>query len=196
MQLSWLPVREDWDTALRHAGAAPLPEMAGLLRELATSRMDFAQVVKLDRTFQRLLAAGKGDLAGLEAVKLAVLGSATTSHLVSGIRIAGLRRGLAIEVYEAPYGMYRQELTDAHSGLHAFRPDVLLIALDAHHVAAAEGSTPEAALDLMRSCWEQARGAFHCQILQQTILPVFADVLGNNESRLPHSACCRSGADQ
>jgi FkbH-like protein len=39
----------------------------------------------------------------------------------------------------------------------------------------------------MRSCWKQAGEAFPCQILQQTILPVFAELMGNNESRLPHS---------
>jgi FkbH-like protein len=187
VQLSWLPVREDWDTALRQVADAPYAEQAGLFRGLAASRMDFAQVVKLDRIFQRALDAGNGFISGLERIRLALLGSATTSHLLSGIRVAGLRHGFAIEIYEAAYGMYRQELTDADSGLQAFRPDVLLLALDAHHVAAAEGSTPEAALDLMRSCWKQAREAFHCQILQQTILPVFAELMGNNESRLPHS---------
>jgi FkbH-like protein len=187
VQLRWLPVHEDWDAALRSVAAVPSPEQAALLRELATSRMDFAQVGKLDRTVQRALLAAGGKLIGLEPVRLALLGSATTSHLVPGIRVAGLRRGLAIEVYETPYGMYRHELTDVHSGLHAFQPDVLLLALDAHHLAAAEGSTAEAAIDLMRSCWSQASAAFQCQVLQQTVLPVFPDLLGNNESRLPHS---------
>jgi FkbH-like protein len=158
-----------------------------MLRDLANSRMDFAQVIKLDRTLERVLREAGGRLPGLEAVRLAILGSATTSHLVPGIRVAGLRRGLAIEVYEAPYGMYRQELTDVHSGLYGFSPDAILFSLDAHHVAAATGATAEAAVDLMRTCWAQVQEAFRCQILQQTIMPVFQELLGNNEARLPHS---------
>ncbi len=186
MHLSWLPVHEDWNQALRRAADAPSTEQAGLLREHANCRLEFAQLVQLDRKVQRALASSAG-LPGLEPVRLAVLGSATTAHLVAGIRVAGLRRGLAIEVYEGPYGMYRQELADRHSGLHAFRPEVVLLTLDARHVAAAGASTPEAAVELMRSCWKQAREAFCCQVLQQTVLPVLADLMGNNESRLPQS---------
>jgi FkbH-like protein len=186
VHLSWLREHDDWEAARQRIGGSEPSEQASLLRDLANSRMDFAQVIKLGRALDRALAAAGGALPGVQGVRLAILGSATTSHLVPGIRVAGLRRGLAIEVYEAPYGMYWQELTDPDSGLFAFRPEALLLALDAHHVAGAAGSTAEGALDLMRRCWGQAREAFHCQILQQTVLPVFPDLLGNNESRLPY----------
>jgi FkbH-like protein len=201
VQLNWLPACGDWDERLLAAKALDVAEhtceVAGTLRELATCRLDFAQMGRLDRVLQRALAAGSATQAGrlprLEPVRLAILGSATTSHLPPGIRVAGLRRGLAIEVYEGPYGMYWQELmgsnhgTGASSGLQAFRPDVVLLALDARHVAAAEGSTAEAALDLMRACWRKAKASFHCTVLQQTLLPVFPELMGNNEARLPHS---------
>lgn len=185
MQLNWLVAREDWDEELRSAKALPAIESAAALRDLATSQMEFAQVGKLDKSLQRALAANSNNLPGLEPVKLAILGSATISHLPPAIRVAGLRRGMAIKVYEASYGMYWQELMDQSSGLYAFRPDVVLLALDARHAAALE--TPEAVLDTMRSCWTQAKASFNCQILQQTLLPVFPDLMGNNESRLPHS---------
>jgi FkbH-like protein len=191
VQLNWLPVCEDWDERLHAAkrldGTEPLAKLAAELRELATSRMEFAQMGKLDRVLQRAIALNGGGLPGLEPVRLAVLGSATTSHLPPGIRVAGLRRGLAIEVYEAPYGMYRQELMDAGSGLHAFRPEVVLLALDARHLAAANGATAEAALELMRACWQKAQASFGCMLLQQTVLPVFPDLMGDNETRLRHS---------
>jgi FkbH-like protein len=188
VHLSWLRVHEDWEAARQRVGGSALADRGGVLRELANTRMDFAQVIKLDRTLERALAASDGAIPGLQTVRLGILSSATTSHLVPGIRVAGLRRGLVIKVYEAPYGMYRQELMNGQSGLYAFGPDAVLFAFDAHHAAAAKGSTAQAALDLMRCCWSQVRGAFHCQILQQTILPVFPDVLGNNECRLPHSS--------
>jgi len=183
VQLNWLPPREDWDEAARAAKLLPPESVGAVLRELAASRMDFAQVVKLDRMLQRGLADGA--IQGLEPVRLAVLGSATTAHLVPGIRVAGLRRGLAIEVYEAAYGMYRQELMDRQSGLWGFQPEVVLLALDARHLAGGDGA--EAAVEMMRGCWTQARDAFECQVLQQSVLPVFAPLLGNNEARLPRS---------
>jgi FkbH-like protein len=192
VHLNWLPARDGWDETLQFAKRLHVvrdgAELAAALRELATSRMEFAQMGKLDRTLQRVLAASGGGLPGLEPVRLAILGSATTSHLPSAIRVAGLRRGLAIEIYEAPYGMYWQQLMDPDSGLHPFRPQVVLLALDARHLAAAEESTPAAALDLMRACWQRAKERFACTVLQQTVLPVFPDLMGNNEARLPHSA--------
>jgi FkbH-like protein len=149
--------------------------------------MEVSQLSKLDRVFTRALTANGGRLPGLESVRLAILGSATTSHLPAGIRVAGLRYGLAIEIYEAPYGMYWQELMDASSELHSFRPEVLLLALDARHLAGARGATADVATDLMKACWRQARSSFSCQVLQQTVLPVFPRLMGNNEARMGHS---------
>jgi FkbH-like protein len=187
MQLNWLPPRENWDALVRSVKELSPAELAPVLRELATSRMDFTQMGKLDRALVRAVAACGGEIPGLERVKLAVLGSATTSHLPPGIRVAGLRRGLQIDVYEGPYGMYWQELIDPASGLHAFHPEVVLLALDARHLAGAEGSSEAAAMELMRSCWRQARAQFQCQVLQQTVIPVFPCLLGDNEERLAQS---------
>ena len=129
MQLSWLPPREDWDGALRSVKSLPAVEGGVLLAELAKSRMEFAQVVRLDKTWRKVREAGGGELAGFERVRVAMLGSATTGHLAAGIRVAGLRRGLDLEIYEAPYGTYRQELADAGSRLHGFQPEVVLFCL-------------------------------------------------------------------
>ncbi|MBB5063185.1 HAD-IIIC family phosphatase [Granulicella mallensis] len=185
MQLNWLPLREDWDAQLRAAKILPPTDQAARLGELAGSRMEFSQVVRLDRTVQRLLACSDGELPGFERVRLAILGSATTAQLVPGIRVAGLRRRLNIEIYETPYGMYPQELVDTASGLHQFRPEVVLFAFDARHLAGLQCA--RTALETMQCCWRQAKENFACQVLQQTAMPVFPNLMGNNEERLPHS---------
>ncbi len=185
MHANWLPIREDWQEGLRSLDGAGPAAAAETLRALATSRLEFAQVARLDRALQRALAEHGGVLPGLEPVRLAVLGSATTSHLPPGLRVAGLRHGLALEVYEAPYGMYWQELMDPASGVHGFRPQALLLALDARHVAAL--GTAEAAVETMRSCWLRARAELGCQVIQQTVLPVLPELMGNNEARLDHA---------
>jgi hypothetical protein len=43
-------------------------------------------------------------------------------HLIVGIRVAGLRRWIVVEVYSGVYGQLRQELADPVSGLHQFQP--------------------------------------------------------------------------
>jgi FkbH-like protein len=186
MQFNWLPLREDFDDALREVKTLPAADAARRLRELATTRLDLTQTAKLDRA---LLNAQKshGTLPGLEPLRLAILGSATTSHLPPGIRVAGLRRGLAIEVYEAPYGMYYQELNSPDSALHTFNPQAIRLALDARHLAASEGATADAALDLLQSCWRKARSTFHCQVIQQAVMPVLPTLMGSNEDRMPSS---------
>jgi len=194
MHLQWLPAREDWDSQLRSVKDLPPAEAAARLADLANSRLQFPQVVRLDRTWQRLLEQTQSETPAFEHVRLALLGSATTAHLAPGIRVAGLRRGLNIEIYEAPYGTYRQELADAASRLHQFEPTVILFSFDARHLAGAPGATPQAAIDLMRACWRQAHADFRCQIIQQTVLPVFPNLLGNNEDRLPSSPAANVAA--
>jgi len=185
VQANWLPIRDDWQQNLQSIKDLDAAAASALLRDLATMRLDFGQFTKLDRALQRTLAAHGGKLPGLEPVKVAILASATTSHLPSGLRIAGLRRGFAVEVYEADYGMYLQELMDSSSGLDAFRPQTVLIALDARHVAAL--GQPENALQMFRSLWRQAKANLGCQVIQQTVMPVLPELMGNNEPRLERS---------
>src|SRR3954452_3929821 len=45
--------------------------------------------------------------------RVAVLGSSTTSQLASLLPLGSARAGLLAEVYEAPYGQYRQQILDA-----------------------------------------------------------------------------------
>jgi FkbH-like protein len=62
------------------------------------------------------------------AVRLAIAGSYTTSQLGPLLRLAALRRGIAVELYETGFDLYVQEVLDPRSGLHAFGPDYVLFA--------------------------------------------------------------------
>jgi len=118
------------------------------------------------------------------------------SHLIPAIRVAFMRRGIWAEIYTNPFGQYLQDLMDAGSALHAFKPNVVLFAFDARHAlgranaardAAAADRAVEDAADQCAHVWDMARQAFACPIIQQTILPLFPALLGNNEHRLPGS---------
>ncbi|WP_263413013.1 HAD-IIIC family phosphatase [Terriglobus aquaticus] len=160
---------------------------ASTFQQLANTRMDFVRAGRLDKAVQRYRSA-HGNLPGLPVVRLALLGSSTLGHLHAGVRVGALRHGVLVDVYENAFGMYRQEAADVSSGLHAFRPDVVCLALDAHHVAASggEGRAEQVLADL-RELWRAVKEMLGCVVVQQTVLPVHWPVMGNQESRLPQS---------
>lgn len=191
LQLEWLPHDPDWATILSQSRKQEPPEAFPTLMRLANRRIDFIQTARLDRAVQQLADYGRVTLSAAQPVRLALLGSSTLTHLIPGIRVGALRRGLWVDVYEGAYGMYRRELHEPSSPLHAFRPDVLLLALDAHHLGGVADSSVEEILDGLSGCWKLARESLGCTVLQQTALPVFPAILGNNERRYANSPLAR-----
>jgi len=188
--LTWLPDLPDWRGLLKQAEAGG-PDAWVTLLTVARSRLDFLRTNRVDA----VLAAQPASAFMGKPVRLAILGSCTLKQLHAGIRVAALRRELGVTIYEADFGQYWQELTDPSSGLHAFQPNTLLFALDAHHLAAgvhAGMSAGEAdaalsdVLDRIRECWRHA-AKFGGQVIHQTPLPVYPSLLGSNENRLAGS---------
>jgi FkbH-like protein len=189
VQLHWLstPPATWGETLGELRNAASGPDTWTSLSRLANYNIDFAQTLRLDRVLLRHFPSGPAALT-TKPIKLAVMASSTTGHLIPGIRAGALRRGIWTQVYEGGYGQYWQELTDASSDLHAFRPETLLLAFDAHHLFGASSSTVASALQTAASCWKIARQSFGCTVIQQSILPVLPPLLGNNEHKLPESS--------
>ncbi len=183
LDLFWLPEIPAWRESLDAARQLP-PKLAfPEFQRLANSRMDFVRAGQLDKAVQRFLAQ-HGDAAALPTVRLALLGSSTFSHLLPGIRLGALRRGFLVDVYTGPYGLYRQELADFHSGLYNFRPEIICFAFDAQHLAPWEGSDPQETMANLRYCWQTAQESLDCTVIQQTALPRLPLLVGNNEDRL------------
>ena len=191
-QLHWLPNDPEWRGKLRPFAAARAPLLADAMR-LADARLDFVQTNGLAEVArQHWHMSEPPDLAG-KPVRLAVLASSTVHHLMAGIRVGGIRRGLWIDTYLADYGLYLQELLDTGSNLHAFKPTVVLLALDANHISAGmhagiSGAEQQALFESLccrlRTCWRAARDAFRCQVIQQTFLATEPPLIGSNEHRL------------
>ncbi|HEX2188973.1 MAG TPA: HAD-IIIC family phosphatase, partial [Longimicrobiaceae bacterium] len=78
---------------------------------------------------------GAAAAPGLRAARVALLGSYTVAQLGPLLRLAALRRGIALDLHEAAYGQYRQELLDPASGTYAFGPDFVLLAVHEGEVA-------------------------------------------------------------
>ena len=186
VQLHWLPELAEWRARVR-ALAQDTGDVWPQAMALANYRIDFIRTNALDDVVRKRLAGAAPAGTGTKPVRLAILGSSTLAHLHAPIRVAGLRRNIFIETYENDYGQYLQELLDESSALHAFKPNTVLFAFDARHLAQGVHAALEEAKALIRRCWQTARAAFKCQILQQAPINPFQALMGGNEHRLPGS---------
>ena len=193
--LYWLPECKDFRARARSLLVAEVPPTWADLVAFANHDLDFVQTNTLDQILAKHYGAGAAP-PSVKSLRVAILGSSTVTQLHAGLRVAALRRGLHVLTYEAEYGQYRQELLDVESPLHRFRPQVVLFALDAYHLT--QGLRPgldgpqaagalEQVLASIRECWALAKEAFNCSVLQQTALPIWHDLMGSNEHRLPGS---------
>jgi hypothetical protein len=194
-ELYWLPELPDWSDRLKSLTADHQVDAWPTLVQLARSKMDFIRTEKLARAASRI--CGNQPPTGLSAppVRLALLGSSTVEHLVQGIRVAGLRRNLWIDVYTGAYGQYLQELNNPGSALYDFSPTAIIFAFDSRHLvySASTASSESEIEDRLSATITQIRSAWGlalktgAQVLQQTPLPIFPSLIGSNEHRHPWS---------
>jgi FkbH-like protein len=196
--LYWLPAPIDFAAKIKVIDALTEASeaWAGLVG-LAGTAVSFLQTLRIDRSLTKRFGEAPPPGLATKPIRLAVLGSSTTGHLLPGIRVAALRRGLWVKTYEPDYGQYFQELLDPSSGLHAFKPDAVLFAQDAYHILCeADAGLDKAGADValsrtvaaLKGYWKLAKDAFSAQVIQQAVLPTAIGLLGENEHRLPGSA--------
>jgi FkbH-like protein len=197
-ELYWLPGKPpDWRKRVMDLSRS-IDDRETLWTEagaLARYRLDFSAVNALDtatRDLHRRSAAH-----GACPPRLAFLSSSTSAHLAGGLRVAALRHGMTLDIYEPSYGQYRQVLADPQSAFYGFAPTIVVFAFDALSVAAhvREAQTVEEAGRLaedyvvgLRDLWITARERTGAMIIQQTIMPRLPEFGGSNEHRLPSSA--------
>ena len=189
--IDWLPAHADFRGALRAALTAPHADRLDRLAALSRHRLGFLEVIQLDRALGKVAAEPPPQFA---RVRLAVLASATVDHLVPGIRVAGLRRQLWIDVHLGPYGQYRQELLETTAALHQFRPQIVLLSLTAREAIAGIPLTATAAevdaridrsIDEVRALWRTARETLKAVVIQQTFLNVADPLFGSYDRSVP-----------
>ena len=194
MILNWLPVAPDFPGDLRKALDTPdSAERLKKLASLAQYRLGFLETLQLGRALSELEPR---PMEGFSHVRLAILASSTVDHLTPAIRVAGLRRGLLIDVYVGAYGQYRQEVLDASSGLHRFAPQIVLFSLTAREFMAKipiTASAPEVedtiaqSVDELRQLWRTTQEKFKATIVQQTFLDVTQPLFGSYDRLVPGS---------
>jgi hypothetical protein len=133
MPRGWLPLCADLPNQLATIERIQSgPDRLSALKELSAFDHDYASTIRLDRAIRRLSGGlSAQDFGSFRRIKLAILSTSTTSHLLAGIRVACLNRGLLVDVFEPEYGQIWQQVIDPNSALRAFAPDVVLFANDA-----------------------------------------------------------------
>ncbi len=66
---------------------------------------------------------------GRVSIRLGCVASFTFEPFQSALELQALRAGLCLDTYVGPFGQFEQELIDAASGLAAFKPDAVLLAV-------------------------------------------------------------------
>lgn len=150
---------------------------------LAQHQLTFLETIQLDR-----LVNGVVPPAGFSALKVALLSSATIDHVAPGLRVAGIRRKLLLDVKVGQFGQYRQELADPASAIRSWKPDVVLLALTPKELLATLPlATPadkvdaaiQAYVEDLRGLWRRARESMGVSIVQQTFMPVTEPIFGS-----------------
>jgi FkbH-like protein len=99
-----------------------------------------------------------------------------------------------VEIYESEYGVLQQEILDPTSELHAFRPDILFLAINRRSLGRLPSERDNAAnVDKLvseettawSSLWQSAHDRLGCQIIQNNFDPPPWRVLSNHEKRHP-----------
>ncbi len=134
------------------------------------------------------------DALGLQRLKLAIIGTSTTDHLLPVIRLFLAREGFDAELYNAEYDTLDQTILNPNSGLYEFQPDVVWLFTNYRDVAYTlkAGSALddvevalEDAVNQYVSRWEAVRNHSNAYILQNNAdLPVQRP-LGNLDGNLP-----------
>lgn len=160
--------------------------MAGLRRVVSVD-LDYTTAQSLRGVYSRLRPVMR---PSGRTIRLAVAGSFTTTQLSSLIELFLFAGGVEVDLYEAGYGVFRQEILDPSSGLYAFEPEYLFIASSRRDLGniPSISETPDALEALVESecaewfqLWLSAYERSGCQIIQNNFDPPPWRVLSNYE---------------
>jgi FkbH-like protein len=104
----------DWEAAARE------------LRRLLGRPLSYSELARLNRTVDMVAQHAP---ATMRQSRIAILGSSTTALLPPLLKALAFRDGIRAEFYEGLYGAYQQEILNPESGLYAFAPNVIILAL-------------------------------------------------------------------
>lgn len=92
--------------------------------------------------------------ANSRSVRVALVGSYTTTQFAQLLQLAARRLGITLDIYESQYGQYRQDIIDPNSSMYAFSPDfVLLVVHEGELTLPEHNPSPEESIDAEVRRW-------------------------------------------
>jgi FkbH-like protein len=141
--------------------------------------------VRLQLANEKLLDSIRkaGQTGAKRQSKLAVLGNATFDFLAPILRVCAFASGIDLEIYRGSYGQQQQEILGPSSALEAFRPSIVLLAMDWRSLALPEAvqgpdAWVEANLEALQNLWRHCRERFHAQVVQHNFEVPVASAYG------------------
>ena len=162
-----------------------------MLRRAVLPTLDYTAAQSLHRVYRQLRDR---IAAGTPTVKLAVLSSSTSRQLSQLIELQLFAIGAVAEIYEADYGVFRQEILDGGSPLYGFGPKIVFLATgwrDLAHRPNLNDDRPQVERLLRRelaeysSLWHTLHDRLGCQIIQNNFEQPPWRTLDNHETRHP-----------
>jgi FkbH-like protein len=176
---------------LRLAGR-PADALAALRDGLAGAVLKSNDYELCGRFVLDVLAGGPA-AAPWPVLSIAVLGNYTTSNVAHAIRTMLLLEGFLADVYEAEYGVYRQEILDPASRLYQRPRDLVVLALGTRGApdlmealrtpGSAAGLADRMEADL-QACWNALHARLACPVIQHTFEPLARSYVGPGEQGL------------
>ena len=160
-----------------------------LLRGTIAPDMDFTKATSAARRLGQIRRTG-GSRSAVSA-RVAILGSTTTTQLAAFLDLFLFGHNVDAEIYEAPYGLLRQEILDPTSELYQFRPQFLFLATTRRDLGAlpTSSASPEAvreavdgAVDEWLTLCQTAHERLGCQVIKNNFDIPPSRVFGNLES--------------
>ena len=140
------------------------------------------------------LLARKAGQGTDSALRLAILGGPTTTQLCQFIEVFLASEGIAVEIYEGDYGLFRQEILTSGSGLDSFHPNVIFLATGARDVSRypsiemdeeAVSRVAAEELDDWSLLWETANAKWNASLIQNNFEIAPGSVMGHHRLRHP-----------
>jgi FkbH-like protein len=193
-----LPARAD---SYSHSLSEPVREdPAAQFRSTIAPDMDFTKATSSVRLLSKMRRQGARSAV---SARVAVLGSTTTTQLAQFLDVFLFAQNIDAEIYEAPYGLLRQEILDPESELYRFRPQFIFLATTRRDLGPLPppSATPEEVQEAVEraaseslTLWQTAHDRTGCQVIQNNFDTPPWRVFGNLESS--HTAAPGSFIDQ
>lgn len=127
----------------------------------------YAFYLKSEKLLQKVLASPAWKAR--RRCKLALLSSSTTALLAPVLQARAFACGLELQIYEGPYGNFRQEILNPDSGLYRFAPHFVLLSINSRDLHLPPHGGEEEGQEFcrqLRGLWQTLQQRHPCHLMQ------------------------------